>query len=235
VRSGTLFIVKNTGVIPFTLQDDFISLDIQAGESVDLEAIFSHDQLYYSSLPPTGALWLAIANGLLDRRDNADTLTIPIPIAFYDPVWRYSPNEGQWQALVGTVPIPSSTNRYVTEQDFGIASSIQTNDDIPTTLYHIPVPLNCSMLIQSWVTSARTAGTSGNIGDCGNFIKIGTVKNIGNVLSLKIVESAYTFRDQITWLVFFDTDGTDVRVRVRGALNNVINWSGKTRTQVQTF
>lgn len=229
------FIVKNSGVTLFTLQDDFISLEIQAGESVDLEAIFSHEQLYYSALPPNGALWLSIANGLLDRRNDADTITIPIPIAFYDPVWRYSPNQGQWEALVGTVPIPSSTNRYVTEQDFGIGSSIQTIDDIPQTLYAREVPLNSTMLVQSWVTSARTGGTNGNVGDCGNFIKIGTVKNIGNVISLKIVESAYTYRDQITWLVFLDINGIDVRVRVKGAVNNIINWSGKTRSQVQTF
>ena len=219
----------------FHLQDDFLSLDIQPGESVDLEAIFSHEQLYYSSLPPSGALWLSIANGLLDRRDNNDTITIPIPIAFYDPVWRYSPNQGQWEALVGTVPIPSSINRYVTEQDFGIGSIVQTIDDTPQTLYQIPVPLNSSMLLQTWVTSARTSGTDGNIGDIGNFIKIGTVKNIGNVIQLKIVESAYTYRDQISWIVFFDIDAGDVRVRVRGANNNTINWSGKTRHQIQTF
>ena len=166
-----MFIVKNSGVTVFHLQDDFLSLDIQPGESVDLEAIFSHEQLYYSSLPPSGALWLSIANGLLDRRDNNDTITIPIPIAFYDPVWRYSPNQGQWEALVGTVPIPSSINRYVTEQDFGIGSIVQTIDDTPQTLYQIPVPLNSSMLLQTWVTSARTSGTDGNIGDIGNFIK----------------------------------------------------------------
>lgn len=230
-----MFIVKNSGLTLFTLQDDFLSLDIQPGESVDLEAIFSHDQLYYSSLPPNGALWNAIAGGGLDRRDDTNTITIPIPIAFYDPVWRYSPNQGQWEALVGTVPIPSSINRYVTEADFGYASSIQTTDDTPTLLYQITVPLNSTMLIQSWVTSARTAGSSGTVGDVGNFIKIGTVKNVGNVVSLKVVESAYTYRDQKSWQVFLETSGTDVNVMVKGAVNNTINWSGKTRNQVQTF
>lgn len=229
-----MFIIKNHGVATFTLQDDYLSLAIQSGEAVDLESIFSHEQLYYSSLPPSGALWDAIASGALTRRDDSDTLDIPIPIAFYDPVWRYSPNQGQWEALVGTVPIPSSINRYVTEADFGYASSIQTSDDTASTLYHLAVPLNSTMLIQTWVTAARTAGTAGNIGDAGNFIKIGTVKNIGNMLYLKLVESAYTYRDQ-PWLVFLDTDGTDVRVRVKGTLNNTINWSGKTRSQVQTF
>jgi len=229
-----VFIIKNLGVTMFTLQDDYLSLEVQVGESVDLEAIFSHEQLYYSSLPPTGALWNAIASGGLIRRDDSDTITIPIPIAFYDPVWRYSPNQGQWEALVGTVPIPSSINRYVTEADFGYASDIQTLDEVPKTLYQIVVPLNSTMLIQTWVTAARTSGTAGNIGDSGTFIKIGTVKNIGNVLSLKLVESAYTYRDQ-SWLVFLDTTGTDVRVRVKGSLNNTVNWSGKTRSQVQTF
>jgi len=229
-----VFIVKNFGVTMFALQDDYLSLEIQSGESVDLESIFSHEQLYYSSLPPSGALWNAIASGSLTRRDDSDTISVPIPIAFYDPVWRYSPNQGQWEALVGTVPIPSSLNRYVTEADFGYASTIQTMDDTPDTLYQIAVPLNSTMLIQTWVTAARTAGTSGSLGDVGNFIKIGTVKNIGNVLSLKLVESAYTYRDQ-PWLVFMDTNGTNVRVRVKGTLNNTINWSGKTRSQVQAF
>jgi hypothetical protein len=217
-----VFIVKNLGGTTVTLQDNYICLDIQAGESVDLEAIFSHEQLYYSSLPPTGALWTAINTATIVRRNDLDTITIPISDAFYDPVWRYAPDRGQWEALVGTVPIPSSTNRYVTEADFGYASTVQTVDDIPQTLYEIEAPENSIMLLQTWVTAARTTGGMGNIGDSDSFIRIGTIKNVGNVLSLKIEESAYT-------------NGTKVRIRVRGALNNTISWSGKTRTQVQTF
>lgn len=229
-----MFIVKNLGVATVTLQDDYINLDIQAGESVDLEAIFSHEQLYYSSLPPTGALWVAINTAVITRRDDTDTSNIPIADAFYDPVWRYAPDRGQWEALVGTVPIPSSTNRYVTEADFGYASTVQTVDDTPQTLYEVEVPEDSIMLLQTWVTAARTTGGMGNVGDSDSFIKIGTIKNVGNVLSLKIEESAYTYRDQ-PWIVFLDTNGTKARVRVRGALNNTISWSGKTRTQTQTF
>lgn len=229
-----MFVVKNLGVAPVTLQDNYIYLEIQAGESVDLEAIFNHEQLYYSSLPPIGALWTAINSATIVRRNDLDTVTIPAVDAFYDPVWRYSPNQGQWEALVGTVPIPSSINRYVTEADFGIASTVQTVDDIPQTLYEIAVPLNSIMLLQTWVTAARTTGGMGNVGDSDSFIKIGTVKNVGNVLSLKLMESAYTYRDQ-PWIVFLDTDGTNIRVRVKGTINNTIMWSGKTRNQIQTF
>ncbi len=227
-----MFIVKNGGIDSFLLQDAFISLVIQSGESVDLEAIFSHEQLYYSSLA-TGALWLSITSGSLLRRDNSDTVDIPIASAFYDAVWRYSPNQGQWEALVGTVPIPSSDNKYVTEADFGIFSTIQTFDASPETLYEAQVPLNSVMLLQTWVTAARNSGL-GSVGDSATLIKVGTIKNVANVLSLKLVESAYTYRDQ-QWLVFLDTFNDQVRVRVKGSLATTITWSGKTRSQVQVF
>ena len=230
-----MFIIKNLGVTMFTLQDDYLSLEVQVGESVDLEAIFSHEQLYYSSLPPTGALWNAIASGGLIRRDDSDTITIPIPIAFYDPVWRYAPDQGQKEALVGTVPIPSSFNRYVTEADFGFGSSIQTTNNIEQILYEIEVPTNSVMMLQTWVTAARVSGTKGQIGDAGAFIKIGTVKNISDALSINLVESAYTFRDQPIWRVNLDVFGTKARVKVQGASENTVDWIGKTRNQVTRF
>ena len=54
---------------------------------------------------------------------------------------RYSPNRGQFQALAGTTStnispvLPSSTNRYVTEQDTGLGDSVDFNAD-PTIASH---------------------------------------------------------------------------------------------------
>lgn len=229
------FIVKNPSSGVFTLKDTFLFLEIQPGEEVDLEGIFTHEQLYYSSLEPQ-ALWTAINISALIRRSNdLVPIDVPIDIAFYDPVWRYSPDRGQWEALVGTVPIPSSTNRYVTEADFGFGSTVKTTDNVEKVLYEIEVPNNCVMMLQTWVTAARESGLKGQLGDSGAFIKIGTVKNISGILSLNLVESAYTFRDQPSWLVKMDVLGTKARVKVQGAMENTINWTGKTRNQVQRF
>ena len=227
-----MFIVKNTDISPFVLQDDHVYLEIQAGESVDLEAIFSHEQLYYSSLSPTGGLWLAIISSNLVRRDDTDISDVPIATAFYDAVWRYAPDQGQKEALVGTVPIPSSTNRYVTEADFGIASSVETTDNIPKVLYEVTIPTNSIALVQTWVTAARITG-NGSAGDAGCFVRLATIKNVNDVLSLKVVESVYTYRDQALWHISIDTNLTKARVLVQGSLNTTILWSGKTRHQIQ--
>jgi len=229
------FIVKNPTIGVVTLNDSFLYLEMQAGEEIDLEGIFQHEQLYYSSLEPQ-ALWSAINTGQLVRRSNDPIPSdVPVESAFYDPVWRYAPDQGQKEALVGTVPIPSSHNRYVTEADFGFGSTIKTTDGIEKVLYEIEVPDNSMMMLQTWVTAARESGLRGQIGDAGAFIKIGTVKNIGGTLSLNMVESAYTFRDQPTWRVNLDILGTKARVKVQGAAENTINWTGKTRDQLQKF
>lgn len=229
------FIVRNPSAFPFDLSDDYLQLTISPGESVDLEEIYRHDQLYYSSLPPGGALWLAVNSGGLIRRDDADTLDIAISRAFYDAIWRYSPDQGQKEALVGTVPIPSSTNRYVTELDFGVPSFVQTTDDTLTILHQVDIPENSMALCQTWIVAARTAGALGNVGDCGSFIRIGTIRNVANSLSLMQVESAYTYRMQKNWNIVWSTLGTALIIQVKGSLGNTINWQGKTRLQIEKF
>lgn len=229
------FIVRNPNATSFDLFDDEISLSVGAGEAIDLEAIFSHEQLYYSSLPPVGGLWLAISSGNLVRRNDINTLDIPIVKAFYDPVWRYAPDQGQKEALVGTVPIPSSTNRYVTELDFGVPSFVQTTDAAVTLLYQVVIPDNSLALCQAWVVAARAGGTQGSAGDSGNFIRIGTVKNVASTVSLYQIESAYTYRDQKSWQVIFGTSGNLLLIQVKGTAGNTVNWQGKTRLQIENF
>jgi len=229
------FIVRNPSAFSYELSDDFLQLTISSGESIDLEGIYRHDQLYYSSQPPVGALWLAITSGGLVRRDDADLTNVPIGNAFYDAVWRYSPDQGQKEALVGTVPIPSASNRYVTELDFGVPSYVQTTDNALTLLYQVEIPENSVALCQTWIVAARTSGAFGAVGDCGSFIRIGTVRNIANSVSLMQIESAYTYRNQKHWNVEWGTLGSKLLIQVKGSLDNTINWQGKTRLQIEKF
>ncbi len=228
-----MFFVKNQNTFIAHLKDNYINIEIQVDEVVDLEAIFSHEQLYYSS-QPNNALWDAIENGLIVRRDNLNVLDISKDLAFYDAIWRYSPNQGQWEALVGTVPIPSATNRYVTEADFGTATSVQTIGNVPEILYEVEVPTNSTMFLQSQVLAVKISGNSGSFGDSASFIKICVIKNIDNMLSLKVVESSYTFRDQ-EWQVFFETIGNKTFVYVQGAIDTTVNWSGLSNNKRQSF
>lgn len=114
------FIVRNSSAIaPFLLQDAYLDLTLDISEHVDLEQVFAEDSLYMSSVSP-GALYTAIQNGDLVRRNDADDTDIAIANAFDDAIWRWSPSRQQKEALVGQPLSPSSTNKYLTQGVFSI-------------------------------------------------------------------------------------------------------------------
>jgi hypothetical protein len=88
-------------------------------EHVDLEQVFPEDQLYMSSVSP-GALYTAIQNGDIVRRNDADDTDIAAGNAFDDAIWRWSPSRQQKEALVGQPLTPNSTNKYLTQGVFTI-------------------------------------------------------------------------------------------------------------------
>lgn len=236
-----MFLVRNPSATTFHLKDDFLDLVFAPlSAALDLEVFFDPDDLR-SSAQPGSALYLALSNGDLLRRNNTNTADIPFGpgtgpnTALYDPFWLYSPDEGQKEALVGTVPIPSATNRYVTELDYGVPSTVTTTDATPTLLYTLAVPNNSVMLIHTKVVAARTGGLSGTTGDGATFLRVGAVRNIGGVLSVDVVESAFTFRSQTSWSVIIEVSGLNCNIMVKGSTSNTVVWYGKTAGQLQVF
>ena len=111
------FIVRNNNSISFTLQDNYLDLTFAPSEGgVDLENIFNQEALYVSSVPPN-ALYAAIDNEDLVRRNDADDADIPKENAFDDAIWRWAPTREQKEALAGSYGTPSDTNRYLTHTD----------------------------------------------------------------------------------------------------------------------
>ena len=111
------FIVRNaSAVVPFQLKDDFIDVTLAPAEHADLESIFAEDQLYMSSVSPY-ALYTAITNGSIIRRNETETADIPAVNAFDDAIWRWSPTRGQKEALAGTYGTPGAANAYYTFTD----------------------------------------------------------------------------------------------------------------------
>ena len=118
------FIIRNgSNSVPFTLQDQYLDLIIAADEHVDLEQVFPEDQLYMSSVSPN-ALYTAINNGDIVRRDDTDTSDIAIINAFDDAIWRWSPTREQKEALVGQPLSPNSTNKYLTQGVFSLKCKV---------------------------------------------------------------------------------------------------------------
>jgi hypothetical protein len=76
------FTVRNTTAFDFLLQDSYISQPFAANESIDLETIWTYEQLHKSMYYTEGALGDALRSGILEL--------IEPNIGYKDPVWRLS-------------------------------------------------------------------------------------------------------------------------------------------------
>lgn len=76
------FTVRNTTAADFLLQDSYLSQPFAANESIDLETIWTYEQLHKSMYYTEGALGDALRSGILEL--------IEPNIGYKDPVWRLS-------------------------------------------------------------------------------------------------------------------------------------------------
>ena len=104
-------------------------------------------------------------------------------------------------------------------------AQVSTNDNTETTLTTIAVPTDKWLLIEARVVAKRTGGTAGNDGDGAVYVRTVCVKNIDDTLTLFKTQSDYTQEDQKSWDALFDVSGTNLRLRVKGAANNNIDWT----------
>ncbi len=102
---------------------------------------------------------------------------------------------------------------------------VTTTDATVTTLHSFTTATDTAYHFEAIVLARRTGGTGGTTGDMASYKIIATFKNIGGTVTqvgtTTIVHSA---EDQAGWDCVYDINGTAVRVRVTGALNNNLTW-----------
>lgn len=107
-------------------------------------------------------------------------------------------------------------------------ATVNTTNATQTTLATVAISANYTYQIDAWVVARRTGGTSGTADDGASYhrrasytTKSGTVTLMGSVQTI-----GTDAEDQAGWDVTLDVSTTNVRVRVTGAANNNVTWSG---------
>ena len=112
--------------------------------------------------------------------------------------------------------------------------SVQTTDATTTTIQTLSTVTDSVNHLDVVVTGRRTGGLAGANGDCASYKYAATVKNVGGVLSYVggTVSNLYpNHEDQAAWGVGFSSSGTNILIRVTGAVDNTIRWHVTTTMQ----
>lgn len=107
-----------------------------------------------------------------------------------------------------------------------------TTDATVTTLQTIPITPNRTYLIDSHIVARRTGGAAGTADDGAAYIRRAMVTTKVGVVTINAVQDGLTQEDQAGWDATFDVSGTNVRIRVTGAINNNINWLASTTSLI---
>lgn len=120
--------------------------------------------------------------------------------------------------------IPDLSNTY---QPIAVAT-VNTTDATVTTLATIAIASNTSYVVQAAVTARRTGGVAGAAGDSAGYVLAATFKNVaGTVTQVGATSVLHSAEDQAGWDCVFDVSGTNVRVRVTGAVDNNVSFSAR--------
>lgn len=112
-------------------------------------------------------------------------------------------------------------------------ATVNTTDATTTTIQTIPVPTNKGLLIESKINCRKTGGIGvGAIGDTNSYIRTVKAKNVGGVVTLGIIQTSYTSEDIAVFNATFTVSGTNILVRVNGALNDNVTWNVITKTNI---
>jgi len=117
----------------------------------------------------------------------------------------------------------------VTEDISG--ATVNTIDATVTTIQTIAIPLNTVVTIKTTVKARKTSGTGvGVTGQGCGYERIATYQNIGGVVTIAgVVQSSYTGEAITAFDTTLTISGTNVLIRVTGALNDNVTWSCITR------
>lgn len=116
-----------------------------------------------------------------------------------------------------------------TYQPIAVASVNTTNATV-TTLATIATASNMSYVIEATIAARRTGGAAGAAGDSAGYVLAATFKNVaGTVTQIGATSVLHSAEDQAGWDCAFDVSGTNVRVRVTGAIDNSVSWRSVVR------
>ena len=103
---------------------------------------------------------------------------------------------------------------------------IKTTDATVTTLLTIPLEDNRTAHLIVNVVARRTGGAAGTAGDGASYQRIGTFYRVaaGSATLIGALSTPHTAESQGGWDCTLTASGTDVLVRVTGAVNNNLNW-----------
>ncbi len=107
---------------------------------------------------------------------------------------------------------------------------VSTTDATVTTLQTIPIPTDSGMIIETRVTSRKTAGAGlGTVGDVNGYIRTVKAKNVAGVISIGVIQATFTSEDIAPFGITFLASGTNVLVNIQGSATNNVDWKCETK------
>lgn len=104
-----------------------------------------------------------------------------------------------------------------------------TSNATTTTIETIPIAIDTGVLIRTFVISRKTSGAGvGTSGSVNAYVRTVKAKNVGGTVTIGSISSDFTSEDIAAFEATFDVNGTNVRVRVSGALNDNVSWVATT-------
>ncbi len=117
------------------------------------------------------------------------------------------------------------------QQAFGITivGRVVTNDATPATLLTLPLTPQAVTSMRVKVTARRTGGSAGTVEDGAGYELYGVYNVIAGVATPIGVTPVQVFgaESQAGWDATLTVSGGNVLVRVTGALNNTVVWTGR--------
>lgn len=114
------------------------------------------------------------------------------------------------------------------QQEITLNARVATTDNTLTTLYTFAVPNNTVYTIHATVLAKRTGGSAGSAGDALLWTFLGLLSNVAGTVSIidtpdTVLKRSVT-SSQTTWIVTPSVSGANALVKVKGPVNNNIDW-----------
>lgn len=109
---------------------------------------------------------------------------------------------------------------------------VATTDATATVIHTVALTSDYTYMIEARIVGRRTGGSAGAAGDSAAYLLRGAYKNIaGTVTNINAAfTTVYSEESQAGWSTDFNISGSDVQVRVTGAVNNNVSWHAHVRT-----
>ncbi len=137
------------------------------------------------------------------------------------------------------VEAPIGANVYLDSDGFSASAqwlsriaTVSTTDATVTTIDTVPIVADRTYFLESHIVARRTGGSGGTADDGAAYMLHGAFNTVsGTVGSVGSSTKTYTAEDQAGWDVTHVISGTNVLIRVTGAVNNNVSWHSITRVQ----